>query len=292
LLVALLLAGCSRHDAPRPAAAAPAPRPAAVAQVERSMSTPVPARSLKDQKPLADDLMRAIFGDRYQPARGMAVAEIEGGQQDSDWYALTLVATTTLPDGRTVAIVNGAPSDEQGSDMTAHVSPGLLNVYLLRRDGARWTVLTRREGLEERGTFGSIGTVSWAQLGPGRPGFIVSGGGTWQGSTVSGSSVYDLADGVRSLGGFGDHSDNAGACVPEMDDCWDVSGAAHFVDGGHPGPYWDIRVDFTGKHYTLIQAPEGGQTEHVKTVVKQSASYRFDGNAYKIVAGVEPLPDI
>jgi len=256
------------------------------------MSTPVPARSMKGQKQLADDLMRAIFGDSYQPARGMAVAEIEGGHEDSDWYALTLVATTTLPDGRTVAIVNGAPTDEQGSDMTGHVSPGLLNVYLLRREGGRWAVVTRSEGLDERGTFGSIGAVSWVQLGPDRPGFLVSGGGTWQGSTVSGSSVYDLADGGRSLGGFGDHSDNAGACVPGMDDCWDVSGAARFVDGGHPGPYWDIRVDFTGKHYTLIQAGDGRQPEHVKSVVKQSALYRFDGNAYKIVAGVEPLPDI
>jgi hypothetical protein len=262
------------------------------------MSTPVPAQSMRARKELEDDLMRAIFGDRYRPERRYALVDTRENEDagditdDTGWNAMTIVAETTLPDGRTVVIVNGAPADEEGHSMVVHVSPGLLNVYFLRRDGGRWTVLERQERLDELGTVGSIGSVSWAQLAPGRPGFIVSSGGTWQGSTVSGSSVYDLADGVRNLGGFGDHSDNAGDCLPEKPDCWDVSGEAHFVDNGQQGPYWDIRVDFSGKHYTVTAAPDGKQIEHVKSVVKQSALYRFDGKAYKLIEGSEPLPSI
>jgi hypothetical protein len=296
LLPALLLAACSRHEAPAPQAAVPVVAAAAPAAAPgKAMSVPQPARSLDEQKPLADELMQALFGQRYQAARGSAVIEMADGEGGTDLYAVTPLAATQLADGRTVVVANAAPSNEAGEDMSSHASSGVLNVYLLKRDGGAWTVLGRHERVDELGSSGSIGSVSWAMVGPGRPGFIVSSGGTWQGSTILGGSVYDLSDGVRSLGGFSEHSDNGGACTPgETGDCWEVDGAARFVptEGGQPGRYWDIQVDYTGKHYTLTETPDGKEVEHLKSTIRETGRYRFDGKIYKMVAGTDPVPGI
>jgi len=291
-LLPALLAACSRHEASpvAQAAVAAAPAPSSV----KAMSVPEPARSLDGQKALADELMQALFGERYQAGRGSAVIEMDDGQGHTGLYAVTALAIHDLADGRTVMVANAAESNEAGEDLSAHASSGVLNVYLLKRDGGAWTVLGRHERVDELGSSGSIGSVSWAMVGPGRPGFIVSSGGTWQGSTILGSSVYDLGDGVRSLGGFSEHSDNGGACMPETEDCWEVDGVARFVarEGGLPGPYWDIQVDYTGRHYTITETADGKEVEHLKSHVKETGRYSFDGKIYKMVAGSDPVPGI
>jgi len=299
LLPALLLAACSRHDAPAPQGAAPvaasaAATAAAAAAPAKTMSIPEPARSVAEQKPLADELMQALFGDGYLAERGSAVIEMDDGEGHAGWYVVTARAVRALGDGRTVVVANAAESNEAGQDLSGHVSPGVLNVYLLRREDAAWTVLERHERVDELGSSGSIGSVAWAMVGPGRPGFIVSAGGTWQGSTILAGNVYDLTGGVHSLGGFSQHSDNGGACVPETPECWEVDGIARFVarEGGQPGPYWDIQVDYTGKRYTVTETPDGKEVEHLKSSLKEMARYRYDGQAYKMVAGTDPVPGI
>lgn len=300
LLPAMLLAACARDDAPAPqaaapvAAAAPASASASAAMASaKPMSVPEPARSLEQQKPLADALMQALFGERYQAGRGSAVIEMADGEGHTGLYAVKPLALRHLDDGRTVLVANASESNEAGEDLSAHASSGVLNVYLLKRDGAAWTVLGRHERVDELGSSGFIGSVSWVLVGPGRPGFIVSSGGTWQGSTLLGGSVYDLSEGVRSLGGFSEHFDNGGACLPgETDDCFEVDGAARFVDAGQPGPYWDIQVDYTGKHYTLTETADGKEVEHVKSTIREMGRYRFDGKIYKMVAGSDPVPGI
>lgn len=293
VLLPAVLAACSRHEAPAPAVQAAVPVAAAPAPV-KAMSVPQPAASLEGQKALVDELMQAVFGDRYQAERGNAVIEMDDGEGkgNTKLYAVTAVAVTRLDDGRTVLVANASDSNEAGEDLSAHATSGVLNVYLLTRgSGGPWQVLERHERVDELGSHGSIGSVAWAMVGPGRPGFVVSSGGTWQGDTILGGSVYDLADGVRSLGGYSEHSDNSGTCMPETKDCWDVDGAARFVarEGGQPGPYWDIVVDYTGKHYTISETADDKETEHLKSTIKQAARYRFDGKVYKIVAGSDPV---
>lgn len=299
-LLPTLLAACSRHEAPAPAAPAAAavtvPVSAAPAPA-KAMSVPQPAASLEGQKALVDELMQALFGDRYEAARGNAVIEMDDGEGkgNTGLYAVRAVALTHLDDGRTVLVANASDSNEAGEDLSAHATSGVLNVYLLTRgSGGPWTVLERHERVDALGSHGSIGSVAWAMVGPGRPGFVVSSGGTWQGQTILDASVYDLADGARSLGGYSEHSDNGGACMPETKDCWDVDGAARFVarEGGAPSPYWDIVVDYTGKHYTISETVDDKETEHLKSTIKQTARYRFDGKVYKLVAGSDPVQGI
>jgi hypothetical protein len=295
LLLTMLLAACSRQATPAAASSAqPAAPVAAAASPVKPMSVPAAARSLEEQQPLADELMRALFGDGYLPERGIAVIRMVDDAGRTGPYAVSPVAVTRLADGRTVVVANAADSNEAGEDLSAHASPGVLNVYLLKRDGGAWTVLERHEHVAELGSSGSIGSVAWAMVGPDRPGFIVSSGGSWQGSTILGGNVYDLSEGVRSLGEFSEHSDNGGACTPETEDCWEVDGAPRFVarEDGQPGPYWDIQVDYTGRHYTVTQTADGKNVEHLKSSIRETGRYRFDGKVYKMVAGTDPVPGI
>lgn len=291
--MALLMAGCSRTGAHAPVpvqapapAHAPAPSPAAAPLVAKA---PAPAQ------PSADALLRAIFADHYQPGAHAGVIHVDDDKLESPFYAVTIAAVTELPDGRTVVVANGSPSDETGESRVHHTSQGLLNVYVLRRDreGGRWQVLERHENVESLGSSALIGDVAWITLAPGRPGFVVASGGNWQGATLYGQAVYALDDGVRSLGVVGGHSDNVGACQPGMDDCWEVDGKLRVADTDtQPGPYRDILADFSGRHYTLTEGADGNNVEQVKTQVHQSARYHFDGKSYVRVEGEEPLPSI
>jgi hypothetical protein len=273
-----------RPPAAVPAAAAPAPAPA-----------PGPSLSPADEpawdKEKGQALMLAIFGGDYDPEaeRGLAVIKDEG---EDAWFRMTLAGVAELPDGRTIVAVNGSPSNEDGGDEAGHASSGMLNVYVLRRDGAAWKVLARHENVASMGSSGYIGSVKWVSLAQGKPGFIVSSGGVWQGYTVSVADVFEIAEKVRALGGFRESSSSAGACVAGMEDCWDVDSSIRFVDSPHGGAYRDMLVDFKGKHYTVTEGKGGADVEHLKSTVQQTARYHFDGNAYVLVSGANPVPGV
>jgi hypothetical protein len=105
------------------------------------------------------------------------------------------------------------------SDFAAHAAAGMLNIYTLRREGRQWKVLARHENVASMGSFGNFGSLKWVSLGPGKPGFIVSSGGVWQGNMISGAGVFELGKEVRQVGGYSEASSNAGACVPGMEEC-------------------------------------------------------------------------
>jgi len=235
--------------------------------------------------------MRAIFGDDYDPKadNALAVIEYEG---DNGYFLMTLTGFTELPDGRTVVAVNGLPSDENRTDMAAHASPGMLNLYALRREGAGWKVVERHENVATMGSMGNFGDVEWVTLGPGKPGLIVTSGGTWFGSSIYEGGIFELGEKVRLLGSYSRGSSNAGACMPESKDCWDVDGHVRFVDNPQGGPYGDLLVDYEGRHYTVTEGKDGNQVEHLKSTVKQTARYRFDGKEYGLVSGTNPVPGI
>lgn len=238
--------------------------------------------------------MQAIFAQAYDPQKEEALTELEiDGVREH--LLMTLVSATELPDGRIAVVVNGAQADENGADISGHGSPGILNVYLLLRDNGGWKVGERREGLSSLGSMGFIGGVTWVTLGPGKPGFIVASGGTWQGYSISHAEIFELGNGMRYLGSLQQASDNAGACAPETD-CWDIDSAIGFAAPAAPDGYADLLVDFKGKHYTVSEEVSedqaGKEVEHLVQAVAQRAVYRFDGKAYVLVSGANPVPSI
>jgi hypothetical protein len=236
-------------------------------------------------------LMLAIFGDDYDTAAGRALAIVES-EGEENYFLMTLNGYTELADGRTVVAVNGHPSNEAGTDAAAHVSPGMLNLYFLRPVGMGWKVVERREHVASMGSWGEFGSVQWTEVGPGRPGFIVMSGWSGLGYSTEDFAIFELADGVRMLGGFPKGSNNGGACMPDTKDCWAVDSSIRFVDSPQGGAYRDMLVDFKGKHYTVTEDKRGNIVEHPKARVLQTARYRFDGKAYVLVSGANPVPDV
>jgi hypothetical protein len=279
LLLAAGLAACNRAEKP-----VEPPKPAAVA-------TPVAPQPPVAAKINDAELMRAVFGDDYKAADKKAVATlaIEGGEM---LHVMTPVANTQLPDGRVVLIVNGAPAADDGSEMASHVSSGVLNVYLLQREGDRWKVLQRHQSVAELGSDGFIGSVKWVTLGPGKPGFIVSNGGVWQGYSISHAEFFELGADVRSLGGFKEASTNEGGCGPTTEECWNVAGDIRFAAEPQQSGYNDIVVSFGDKRYTVTEEKNGDFVEHLKSTTRTSARYHFDGKEYIVASGANPVPDI
>jgi hypothetical protein len=287
-LAASCLAGCSRHEAPAVQRPAPA-RPAAVAAAPLTSDLAVEAPSVGKAQEAA--LMQAIFGDDYHAQDGAAVAQIETGENEGYWR-MTLYAAKRLPDGRTAVVVNGAPSDENGGDAAAHASPGMLNVYTLRQADGAWQVIERHREVSTMGSSGNIGMVKWIDLGAGKTGIVVSSGGTWFGSTIAIAEIFDLDHGMRSLGGFKELSSNAGGCMPETADCWDVDGKIGTVPAPGANEYRDIVVSFEGKHFRVTEDAKGDLVEHPTHTVRQTARYRFNGKEYVLVSGENPVPPI
>lgn len=235
--------------------------------------------------------MQVIFGDDYLANDGAALVDIEEGENAGYWR-MTLHSARELPDGRTAVVVNGAPSDQNDADIAAHASPGMLNVYTLRRANGEWQVIERHQDVSTMGSSGNIGEVKWITLGTGKPGIVISSGGTWFGNSIANAEIFDLDQGMRSLGGFTEFSSNAGACMPETKDCWDVNGKIGTVATAHADDYRDIVVDFEGKHFRVTENANGDRVEQTTRTVRQSARYHFNGKQYVLVSGENPVPSI
>ena len=234
-------------------------------------------------------LMQAIFGDGYDPEAGRALAVVRQEGANA-WFLMTLVDSTEMADGRIIVAVNGRPSNKDGADAASHGSTGMLNLYALRRMGTDWEVVERHENVASLGSWGYFGGVEWVSLGPGKPGFIAYSGSSGQGYEYIEASVFEFGKDVRLLGGFPKGSNSGGACVPGVEKCWDVDGRIRFTDSPQGGAYRDILVDFRGKHYTVTEGKHGNDVEHLKSKVRQTARYHFDGKKYALVSGTNPVP--
>lgn len=286
-----LLAACSRHEPPA-AAGAPAATPAPVAAKTAAAPADAAAPQPLDEKQ-ADGIMRAVFGDRYDVSRHSARAAIRDGNEERS-VAMTFIAAARLPDGRVAALVNGASAGDNGDESAGHAEPGILNVYLLRPAGSGWEVAERHENAATLGSEGHMGDARWVALGPGKPGFIMSSGGVWQGYAISFADVYELGNGVRHLGNFKEAGSNDGACGPDTGECWDVTSRLRFDDGAdaaHDG-YRDLLADFSGKRYTITTVKGDEVATRQLGAIRQTVRYRFDGKAYKPTSDTNPVPDI
>jgi hypothetical protein len=287
LALLALLSACSRHEPPPPLTASAKPTPAPAAPVRSEPAVEAPATN----KLRAGQLMQAIFADDYRTDDDTALVGIDEGE-DAGYWRMTLYAAKDLPDGRTIVVVNGAPSDENGVDNTVHLSPGMLSVYTLRRINGAWQPIERYLAVTTMGSNGNIGIVKWITLGAGRLGIVVSSGGTWFGRTFANAQIFDLDRGMRDIGGFAEFSSIAGACEPDMKDCWDISGKIRTMPGEGVDGYYDIVVAFEGKHFRVTEDAQENQVEHTTRIVRQSARYRFNGKEYLLAGGTNPVPSI
>jgi hypothetical protein len=245
-------------------------------------------------------LMRAVFKADYNVAEKEAVTRLANPETRSEtgMFRVNAVAAKALPNGDVVLIANAAVTDEDGSSMPSHADSGYLNVFLLRQQDGHWQVLRRHENVAALGSTGHFGQVEWVELAPGKPGFAILHGWSGQGYNLDLLSLFDLsAEEITDLTGesIKIHSDNAGTCDDENPECWDVTGAWHITSGAGKSGYGDLTIKFSGEHSTAPTNPEGSVVAGVKRVtapVASTARYVFDGNQYRLVEGVNVVPDI
>ncbi|MES3025408.1 MAG: hypothetical protein V4857_27850 [Pseudomonadota bacterium] len=297
-LLCASVCACSRTESvAAPAATASAPKLQANVAV-------VPKEQASTAATMAQ-LMVALFGRQYRSASGDALAELADSDDRAlrSMYVITPVAHTTLPDGSTVLVANAELPDDQGKASSSHASPGLLNVFFLKHDGARWQVLKRHENIDTVGSSGQLGAVSFVALAYDKPGMAITYSWMGQGYLLEGLALFDLsAPAITNLTeGISLHSDNEGACETTTKKCWSVDGKWRMVKAKTPGSYDDLVVEFSG--HTAVPSP-AAQTltreqlealdniERVKTGVQATARYAFDGKAYQLAEGANIVPEV
>ena len=160
-----------------------------------------------------------------------------------------------------------------------------------------WQVVTRLENIATLGSSGQLGEVHWVMLGAGKQGLAIRHGYTGQGYTITQLALFELgADKVTELdGGIDLHSDNEGACGPEMDNCWMVDGNWHFAAARDGGAYDDLLIDFTGASRKIkpgVQVKDEQEPPRLITPMNGRARYAFDGKKYKLVEGKNIVPGV
>ncbi len=281
----MLLAACTQKAEP-PAVGEPASASAAAtAVVAKPVVDPKTARMM--------ELLRVVYGDKAAHENYLDVELPDVEKRDElSLYRLEPVAMRELPDGRVAVVANAQMVDSNGEAMAYHVTTGLLNAYVLRRDGGKWKVEARHENVASLGSSGSFGEVEWVALGEGKPGFIVHHGGIWQGYSINLISVFDLADGnLHDLAGdVSLSSENEGACGEETSHCWSVEGKWKF-EKREGAPYDDLVLRFAG--YDEERAENAPETEARKRKdVTGMARYKFDGGRYVLVEGENIVPGV
>lgn len=318
LLACSLLGACSDKTATAPAAPAPVPAPvaapAATPAEAPAADEPVAAKSdeMKTPEARARDskleaaMMLAIFGKNYRPDSDDALADLQDpdskdARDDKLSYVVSAVSHKLLPDGRAILVANAETANTEGSAESGHSSPGLLNVFYLAPKGKpgdeAWQVVTRLENIATLGSSGQLGEVHWVMLGAGKQGLAIRHGYTGQGYTITQLALFEIgADKVTELdGGIDLHSDNEGACGPEMDNCWVVDGNWHFAAARDGGAYDDLLIDFTGASRKIkpgVQVKEDQEPPRLITQMNGRARYAFDGKKYKLVEGKNIVPGV
>ena len=320
-VLAASLAACPSPRNPVPSATASAAPPGATESATASLPAPVgPVAAVPDAK-LMQELMRAVFGKQYRPASKDAMADLPDVKQRQQFrkHVLSAVTQGTLANGRMALVANAQVIDSFGNPDDSHASGGLLNVYILQKNGAQWHVLKKHENVAGLGSGGSFGDIEWLNLGAGHDGMLIHHGGTWQGYTVELISLFDLnADTMRDLSGSGIllHSDSEGGCGPDTAECWNISGK-YSLAAGKPGSGWqDLLISFSGEKSVLLAArgkgasqpappgasataaslPANGdaekEPERSSIKINTRARYAFDGKVYRLVEGENPVPGI
>jgi len=302
LLIAGALGACSRDGGKAqhaPALGTPAAAPAAASTPPASAASVATAPPV----PVAHDgeraaaWMRAIFRDAYDPVRKQALVTLPIFDYPKP-YLMSLTSAAALPDGRFALVVGGTPGPDDSvpdaddeHEVARAYSADRLNVYIVRPQADGWTVEGRHESLATLAKDPERRAVRWTSLGPGKPGFTVTT--DFIGAPLSGKvlEIFELANGARKLAELSQGSDNDNDCSIETEECWNIAGTPQFAATTSPDGYADLLIDFQGKRYRYSEDDDGMTIVVPIATVAQSARYRFDGKAYELVAGGNPVED-
>ena len=322
LLATTLLGACSDKTAPASAGAAdtaadvaassPAADAAAAAASDASSESvrPPSATAPKTEEmntPQAREreagMMRAVFGKDYRDDSDDALADLPDPDKHIDKlsYVVSAVSHKLLPDGRAILVANAETANTEGTAESAHASPGLLNVFFLAPKGqpgdGQWQVVKRLENIAGLGSSGQLGEVHWVTLGANKPALAISHGYTGQVYTITQLALFEIGDGKVSAldGGIDLYSDNMGACGPDTDECWMVDGKWRFAAARDGGAYDDLLIDFKGASEKIkpgITVKPDEDPPRIATPLNGHARYGYDGKAYKLVEGKNPVPGV
>jgi len=289
LLTAAILAlpGCARNDSG--ATDAPVVSPAAARAAELAAS--------KD--PYAP-LMRAVFGDDYQPAKGHAVEGIGDPDTFQKAYATiyTGATSTRLPSGETVLVVTSVATDENGDENPALPDPGRLSIYVLRQQGNEWNLVRRHDEVAQLGRVGFVGDLRWVMPAQGRPVLAVEHHESGQGYRGTWLSLFDPSkENVVDLTGDGimTESDSTGAC-PVAVHCWSARATWRFEPAATAGGYDDLVLSITGDEDDVSdEAKPDDEAEAEPAPAKKrslasTARYVFQNGSYRLRDGANTLP--
>ncbi|PMQ14721.1 hypothetical protein [Janthinobacterium sp. AD80] len=248
-------------------------------------------------------MMRAVFGKDYRDDSDDALADLPDPDKHIDKlsYVVSAVSHKLLPDGRAILVANAETANTEGTAESAHASPGLLNVFFLAPKGqpgdGQWQVVKRLENIAGLGSSGQLGEVHWVTLGANKPGLAIRHGYTGQGYTITQLALFEIGDGkVTALdGGIDLYSDNMGACGPDTDECWMVDGKWRFAAARDGGAYDDLLIDFKGASEKIkpgVTVKPDEDPPRIATPLNGHARYGYDGKAYKLVEGKNPVPGI
>jgi hypothetical protein len=291
LMALILLSACSRKEPPAPPAAAP------VAQAPVAAK---PATAPAAEDPYAP-LMRAVFGSRYRPEQGNALAPLPDPWVDGMQTPLLLtgIASTRLPSGVTVLAVAGEDVDNNGDPDSSLGQPAYLSLYLLREEGGQWRVLRRHENVAKLGSEGHVGKVSWVALGPGRPGLAIESRVANRGQANDQLSLFDpAAEKVVLADGILIHSDNDDDCGDYRPKCWNNTAKWQLDSASGATPYHDLVLTIESKLRNAkpgaIEAAEQAGNDEIardEWTGQSTARYVFADGQYRLREGrneIEP----
>ena len=269
------LAGCSRHDAGKPANPPP-----------QTKARPVAAAS-KD--PYAA-LMLAVFGADYDAVRGHASAD---PATDEMPLIMTAHSSQRLPSGETALVVVGHFRRPAGEELLGDAAGAPVNLYLLRQQGSAWTVTRRHEGIAESEGHGHGMELRWVTLGRGIPGLAIERHWLGQGYVGAWLSLFDPASArPADLTGQGImiKSDNRDTCERA---CWSGQASWRLVPGA--GRYHDLVLFISGEASGASADAEGNDEQAAGELpparsLAGTARYTFEQASYRLREGENTLP--
>ncbi|GAA5172687.1 hypothetical protein [Viridibacterium curvum] len=273
-------------------------------------------------------LMRVVFAD-WSEKRPAEVEVEEGDISVLETMLVSPEAVVQLTPQAVVLVVSGSPTDESGTDMASHGTPGNLGAYWFQQREGRWYLSRSKGSFHKTGSHGNAGTVTTALLDKDTHALIVESGGCWQGYCGSWLDIFQVgADSMKRLlrddAGIALWANSSGAlenCSEALDDkgvlvpasatgpgdCFDIEGKWSLK--ARKG-YADLVLTFSGSvvdetTITPAPAPEtsspaaeastpDAEPEEWVTVrsrpVKETAVYRFANGTYNLVRGKNPIP--
>ncbi len=245
-------------------------------------------------------LMSAIFGARYVPEKAHAVADFPHPEDPEKVipFDITALSHTVLPTGEAVLAVNVETIKDPFGSAGDTGKLSYLSVYILRQEGAKWTVLERFELVTQMGLKG-VGRVEWMELRKDIKGMAVISANKWKGCSYESLELFDLSGpGLRAVSEVLSlaSTSSKGRCFDDVrEGDWQITGTWKMAPAKAPvSPYDDLIISYAG-HTAFTEQDAEGKTigpGKIDKVDEEPVRYGADlkRKSYVLMEGVLALP--